>query len=74
MYFSSEPELQGEQEIQTLDYDDDIFEDVDNTSEDVEVHIPEYVGSLDISEEWELSETVNQEACETLDQSSNEHP
>ena len=40
MYFSSEPELQGEyqEEIQTLDYDDHI-------SEYVVVHIPE-VGEL----------------------------
>jgi len=66
MYFSSEPELQGEyqKEIQTLDYDDHI-------SEDVVVHIPE-VG--------ELSDVLNQEVGEldvgglTLDPSSDEHP
>ena len=85
MYFSSEPELQGEyqKEIQTLDYDDyiskdvgslEISEDMDNTFEDVDVHISEDVGSLDISEEGELSKIVNQEIGETLDQSSDEHP
>ena len=46
MYFSSELELQGEyqKEIQTLDYDDHI-------SKDVDVHIFEDVGSLDISKD-----------------------
>lgn len=75
MYFSSEPELQGEyqKEIQTLHYDDHI-------SEDVDVHISEDVGNLDISKEVELSEPINQEVGElevydiTLDQNSDEHP
>ena len=86
MYFSSESELQGEyqKEIQTLDYDDHIFENVDahisedvgslNTSENVDVHIPDDVGRLDISKEGEISNIVNQEVCETLDQSSDEDP
>ena len=85
MYFSSELELQGEyqKEIQTLDYDDHISEDVDahisedvgslNTSKNVDVHIPDDVGRLDISKEGELSDIVNQEVSETLDQSSDEH-
>ena len=54
-------------------YDDHISEDVDNTSKDVDVHMSEDVGILDISKEGELSELVNQEVGETLDQSSDEH-
>ena len=53
-----------------------ISEDVGslNTSENVDVHIPDDVGRLDISKEGEISDIVNQEVCETLDQSSDEDP
>ena len=58
------------------DVDAHISEDVGslNTSENVDVHIPDDVGRLDISKEGELSDIVNQEVSETLDQSSDEHP
>jgi len=56
MYFSSDPELQGEyhKEIQTLEYDVDIPKDVD-------VHIFEDGGKLDILEGAELSKYIDQE-------------
>ena len=72
MYFSAEPELQGEyqKEIQTLDYDDHIFEYV-------VVHISEE--NLAIPKVGELSNALNQEVGKldvgglTLDSSSNEN-
>ncbi|KAK3028614.1 hypothetical protein RJ639_039957 [Escallonia herrerae] len=72
MYFSSEPELQGEhqKEIQTLDYDDELTENVDvHISEDTQ--ISEDAGNLDISED-ELSEPVNQ-VGKFVEESSQEH-
>lgn len=62
MYFSSESELQGEyqKEIQTLDYDVDIPEDVD-------VHISEDGGKLDIPEGGELSKPIDQKVDSELD-------
>ncbi|KAJ8647938.1 hypothetical protein MRB53_000961 [Persea americana] len=76
------PELEGgyQKEIQTLNFDEDI-------SEDVVVHVPEEgelyepvnqgvevdMGSLDISENGEVSEPGNQEVAE-LDTSSDKHP
>ncbi|KAK2991709.1 hypothetical protein RJ640_014987 [Escallonia rubra] len=72
MYFSTESELQGEhqKEIQTLDYDDELTENVDvHISEDTQ--ISEDVGILDISED-ELAEPVNQ-VGKFVEESSQEH-
>ncbi|KAK3038643.1 hypothetical protein RJ639_027306 [Escallonia herrerae] len=72
MYFSTESELQGEhqKEIQTLDYDDELAENVDvHISEDTQ--ISEDVGNLDISED-ELSEPENQ-VGKIVEESSQEH-
>ncbi|KAK3013785.1 hypothetical protein RJ639_010144 [Escallonia herrerae] len=72
MYFSTESELQGEhqKEIQTLDYDDELAENVDvHISEDTQ--ISEDAGNLDISED-ELSEPVNQ-VGKFVEESSQEH-
>ncbi|KAK2975037.1 hypothetical protein RJ640_002466 [Escallonia rubra] len=72
MYFSTESELQGEhqKEIQTLDYDDELAENVDvHISEDTQ--ISEDAGNLDISED-ELAEPVNQ-VGKFVEESSQEH-
>ncbi|KAK3037179.1 hypothetical protein RJ639_031066 [Escallonia herrerae] len=72
MYFSTESELQGEhqKEIQTLDYDDELAENVDvHISEDTQ--ISEDAGNLDISED-ELSEPINQ-VGKFVEESSQEH-
>ncbi|KAK2988057.1 hypothetical protein RJ640_001998 [Escallonia rubra] len=72
MYFSTESELQGEhqKEIQTLDYDDELAENVDvHISEDTQ--ISEDAGNLDISED-ELAEPVNQ-VGKFVEKSSQEH-
>ncbi|KAK3012381.1 hypothetical protein RJ639_012738 [Escallonia herrerae] len=72
MYFSTESELQGEhqKEIQTLDYDDELAENVDvHISEDTQ--ISEDAGNLDISED-ELSEPVNQ-VGKFVEENSQEH-
>ncbi|KAK2996779.1 hypothetical protein RJ639_025625 [Escallonia herrerae] len=72
MYFSTESELQGEhqKEIQTLDYDDELAENVDvHIFEDTQ--ISEDAGNLDISED-ELSEPVNQ-VGKFVEESSREH-
>ncbi|KAK3023127.1 hypothetical protein RJ639_042716 [Escallonia herrerae] len=72
MYFSTESELQGEhqKEIQTLDYDDELAENVDvHISEDTQ--ISEDAGNLDISED-ELFEPVNQ-VGKFVEESSQEH-
>ncbi|KAK2996639.1 hypothetical protein RJ639_026581 [Escallonia herrerae] len=72
MYFSIESELQGEhqKEIQTLDYDDELAENVDvHISEDTQ--ISEDAGNLDISED-ELSEPINQ-VGKFVEESSQEH-
>ncbi|KAK2986258.1 hypothetical protein RJ640_021827 [Escallonia rubra] len=72
MYFSTESELQGEhqKEIQTLDYDDELAENVDvHISEDTQ--ISEDAGNLDISED-ELVEPVNQ-VGKFVEESSQEH-
>ncbi|KAK2967762.1 hypothetical protein RJ640_029658 [Escallonia rubra] len=72
MYFSTEFELQGEhqKEIQTLNYDDELAENVDvHISEDTQ--ISEDAGNLDISED-ELSEPVNQ-VGKFVEESSQEH-
>ncbi|KAK2987198.1 hypothetical protein RJ640_029083 [Escallonia rubra] len=72
MYFSTNSELQGEhqKEIQTLDYDDELVENVDvHISEDTQIY--EDAGNLDISED-ELSEPVNQ-VGKLVEESSHEH-
>ncbi|KAK3006500.1 hypothetical protein RJ639_017039 [Escallonia herrerae] len=72
MYFSTESELQGEhqKEIQTLDYDDELAENVDvHISEDTQ--ISEDAGNLDIFED-ELSEPINQ-VGKFVEESSQEH-
>ncbi|KAK2970690.1 hypothetical protein RJ640_023895 [Escallonia rubra] len=72
MYFSTESELQGEhqKEIQTLDYDDELAENMDvHISEDTQ--ISEDAGNLDISED-ELSEPINQ-VGKFVEESSQEH-
>ncbi|KAK3014747.1 hypothetical protein RJ639_009902 [Escallonia herrerae] len=72
MYFSTESELQREhqKEIQTLDYDDELAENVDvHISEDTQ--ISEDAGNLDISED-ELSEPIDQ-VGKLVEESSQEH-
>ncbi|KAK2988104.1 hypothetical protein RJ640_023853 [Escallonia rubra] len=72
MYFSTESELQGEhqKEIQTLDYDDELAENVNvHISEDTQ--ISEDAGNLDISED-ELAEPVNQ-VGKFVEESSQKH-